>query len=169
LHCRKLSTPLFRPNPSPRSHRRRSPPWSSATSPRTAPSQPPLAKSSLSLEPPAPARTRTPPRRLKTGPPAANRRRAHRRPGPPRGRPVHSPPCQPDAVLFSPSLSGTWGPWRRRRPSRTRAVSPSLLGRRWAESAPARALAPRVGQKPSPSPARKRSLFLFLFPPPFLI
>jgi hypothetical protein len=41
---RELRTLFPHPNLSPEAHRRRLPPWSSATSPRTAPSQTPLAK-----------------------------------------------------------------------------------------------------------------------------
>jgi hypothetical protein len=46
---------------------------------------------------------------------------------------------------------------------------PSLVGRRWAVSAPVRALAPGVGQKPSPQPSKEEISFYFSFSTPFLI
>jgi hypothetical protein len=69
------------------------------------------------------------------------------------------------ATPFSPSaLTGEWA----RSDAVTlahRAVSPSLMGRRWAVSAPARALAPGVGQKPCPQPRKGEISFLFIFHP----
>ena len=103
----------------------------------------------------------------KTGPPVANCRRAHRRPGPPRGRPVHSPPSTERRSLPPPVLSGTWGPRRRRH---LHAPAPSLaLGRNWAGAfAPTRARA-WLGQNPSPRPTRAETLFLFSFFSIFLL
>jgi hypothetical protein len=81
------TTPLHQSPPG--AHRRRLPPRSSTISPRTAPFRPPLAKLSPPLGSPAPPRAKSPTRCPRTGPSAANRRRAHRRSGSPRGRPVH--------------------------------------------------------------------------------
>jgi hypothetical protein len=76
-----------------------------------------------------------------------------------------APPSGRDAVS-SPPLAGKWA----HKSAVTLAAapsSPSLLGRRWAASASARALAPGVGQKPCPQPRREEFSFLFLFPPFF--
>jgi hypothetical protein len=151
------TTPL--PQSPPGAHRRRLPPWSSATSPRTAPSRPPLAKLSPPLGLPAPPRAKAPTHCPRTGSPVANRRRAHRRPGSPRGRPVHP---AVDRWRRSPpsTLFGVWAP-RRRRPPRAPAPSPAL-GRNWAGAlAPARA-APGWARIP-PRPTRAETLFLFPF------
>jgi hypothetical protein len=130
------------------------------TSPRTAPSQPPLAELSLPLESPASARAKPPPRGPRTGPPAANRRRAHRRPAflphsagspTPSGRSAVSPPF---------ALADEWA-----RSDAVVPAHPGRLPRPWATSAPARAFAPGWAKNPPPSPAEKKSLFLFLFPP----
>jgi hypothetical protein len=119
------------PTPIPaRSSPAATPPRSSATSPRTAPSRPPLAKLSLPLGSLAPPRAKAPNRCPRTGSPAANRHRAHRRPGPP-PRTAGSSRRQPLTPFSPPSaLSGMWAPRRRRRP---RAPAPSpALGRSWA-------------------------------------
>jgi hypothetical protein len=152
------ATPL--PQSSHEPHRRRLPPWISATSPRSAPSRPPLAKLSPPLSLPAPPNARAPARYPRTGSPAANRRRAHRRPGfPPRT--AGSPRRRPLAPFPPPALSDVWAPRRRRHP-RTPAPS-SALGRSWAGAiAPARALRP-AGPN-SPRPTAHQSLNPFLFP-----
>jgi hypothetical protein len=163
--------PLPSPSPSPRAHRRRYLPRNSATSPWAAPSQPPLAELSLPLESSASARAKPPSLGPRTGPPAAIRRQAHRRPAllP---RSAGSPTPSGRNAVFPPSaLADEWARGDAVVLAHPRRL-PSLVGRRWAVSAPARSLAPGVGQTPPPpppSPAKKRSLFLFLFPPLFLI
>jgi hypothetical protein len=154
-------TPPSSPRPPPRAHRRRSPPRNSAPSPWAAPSQPSPAKWSLPLESPAPPRAKASAHCPKTGPPAANRRRAHRRPGPPRGRPVH-PPRQPDSVLFPLPFSLARG-------ARGDAVTFACPRRPlpWAATGPAhshpRALAPGWARFLSPGPPELKPLFLFPF------
>jgi hypothetical protein len=143
------------PNPSPEAHRRRLPPRSSATSPRTAPSQTPLAKLSpplgLSDPPRAKATTHCP----RTGPPAANRRRAHRRPGfsPADGR--FAPPSTRGAA----PLSLASGPAAMASSPRAPTPSPALGLR-------PRACALRLAgpEIPPPGPPVLESLFFFLFP-----
>jgi hypothetical protein len=160
-HCRELRTPLPRPNPSPEAHRRRSPPRSSATSPRTAPTRPLLAKSSLPLGSLTSPRAKAPPRGPRTGSPAANRRRAHRRPGFfPRGRPVR--PCRRPTAPFPPPLSLTCGP----RGDAVAPVCPRRLPRPWAATgpAPSRACpAPGWAKPPPPRPTCEGIPFLFPF------
>jgi hypothetical protein len=98
------ATPL--PQSPPEAHRQRLPPWSSATSPRTAPFRPPLPKLTPPLGSPAPPRAKAPNRCPRTGSPAANRRRAHRwtgSPPPPRGRSVH--PAVDRSTVFHPFRS----------------------------------------------------------------
>jgi hypothetical protein len=65
---------------------------------------------------------------------------------------------------FLPPPRSRWqvGPQRRRHPRAPRRLPP-LMGRRWAVSAPARALAPGVGQKPCPQPRKGETSFLFFF------
>jgi hypothetical protein len=122
------------------------------------PPSPPLAKSSLPLGLPAPARAKPPPCGPRTRPPAANRRRAHRRPGfIPCGRPVR--PRRRPAALFPPPLSLTCGP-------RGDAVAPARPRR-----LPARG--PQLGQCPRarvprawlgrtpPGPPEKEFFFFF--------
>jgi hypothetical protein len=139
--------PLSSPRPPPRAHRRRSPPRNSAPSPWAAPSQPSPSELGLPLESPASARAKPPSLGPRTGPPAANRRQAHRRPALlPRSA---GSPHRLAATPLPPRSRWQVGPQQRRHP-RDRAVSPSLMGHRWAVSAPARALAPGVGQKPCP-------------------
>jgi hypothetical protein len=127
-----------------------------------APSQPPLAELSLPLESPASARAKPPFLGPRTGPPAASRRQAHRRPALlPRSA---GSPRRLAATPFSPSaLAGEWA----RSDAVTlahRAVSPSLMDRRWAVSALARARA--WGGPKIVSPAQeRRNLFSFSFPP----
>jgi hypothetical protein len=145
------------PQSPPEAHRRRLPPWSSATSPRTAPSRPLLAKLSPPLGSPAPPRAKAPTHCPRTGSPATNRRRAHRRPGSPRGRPVHP---AVDRWRRSPppfrSLCRV-GPVETSSPSRARAVF--HLGP--AHSRRARA-APDWARIP-PSPPELNPFFFFLF------
>jgi hypothetical protein len=156
---RKLKTPLPRPNPSPKDHRRRSPPRSSATSPRTAPLPAPSSQIKPTLGSPAPARAKPPPRGPRTGPPAANRRRAHRRSGfIPRGRPVR--PRYRPAAPFPPPLSLTCGPRgdavAPARPRRLPARGPQL-GRR------PRARVPRAWLGRTPPAHLRRNSFSFSF------
>jgi hypothetical protein len=152
--------PLPSPSPSPRAHRRRSPPRNSATSPWAAPSQPPLAELSLLLESPASARAKPPSLGPRTGPPAANHRRAHRQPAllP---RSAGSP--TPSGRNAASPLRSRWqvGPQRRRRP---RAPAPSPLAR-GPQLGRKRA---RVGQK-SPLAQQRRNPFSFSFLHLFLI
>jgi hypothetical protein len=129
--------------------------------PAASPLPPPLAKLSPPLGSPAPPRAKAPAHCPRTGPPAANRRRAHRRPGPPRGRPVR--PSVKPLTSFSPpsALSGVWAPRQRRLP-RVPAPSPAL-GRNWAGAlAPARVLR-SVGPVPPPTAHRRLNSFFFSF------
>jgi hypothetical protein len=157
------ATPL--PQSPPEAHRRRLPPRSSATTPRTAPSWPPLAKLSPPLGSPAPPHAKAPTCCPRTGSPAANRRRAHRRPGPPL-RTAGSSHRQPLTSFSPPSaLSGVWAPQRRRRP-RTPAPSPAL-GHNWAGAlAPARSAIGWASSPPPPTAHQKLNSFFFfsLFP-----
>jgi hypothetical protein len=122
-------------------------PPSPTQSPPAAPSQPSPSELGLPLESPASARAKPPSLGPRTGPPAANRRQAHRRPALlPRSA---GSPHRLAATPLPPRSRWQVGPQQRRHP-RDRAVSPSLMGHRWAVSAPARALAPGVGQKPCP-------------------
>jgi hypothetical protein len=158
--------PLPSPSTSPRAHRRRSPPRSSATSPWTAPSQPPLAELSLPLESPASARAKPPPRGPRTGPPAANRRRAHRRPAF-LSRSAGSPTPSGRSAVSSPPLSLTSGPAATPSSPRTRAVSLARgpqLGRQRA-----RARSRPGGPKTLPPAQQRRNPFFFFFFHPFLI
>jgi hypothetical protein len=151
------------PLPSPRPPPPAPPGPDSAPSPRAAPSQPPLAELSLPLESPGSARAKPPFLGPRTGPPAASHRQAQRRPAllP---RSAGSPRRLAATPFSSFALAGEWA----RSDAVTlahRAVSPSLMGRRWAVSAPPRALAPGVGQKPCPQPRKGEISFLFLFHP----
>jgi hypothetical protein len=131
-HRHERSTPLPHPDYSPKAHRRQ-PRHEALPPPRgQPPPRPPLTKSSLPLGSPTPARAKAPTRCQRTGSPAANRRRAHRRPGflPADGR--FAPPST--VASFSP-LRSHWrvGPRQRRR----------LLARprrhpHWAAAGPAR-------------------------------
>jgi hypothetical protein len=167
-HCRKRKAPLPRPSPSPNGHRRRSLSRSAATSPRTAPSRPPLAKLSLPLGSPAPARANPPPRGPRTGPLAANRHRAHRRPAF-LSRSAGSPaPSNRSAVPPPPPLSLTSGP----RGDDVAPARPRHLPRPWAAAgpAPSRAPAPRLaGPKTFPPAHQRRNPFSFSFLHLFLI
>ena len=142
------------------------PPRSSATSPRAAPSRPPLTKLSPPLGPPSPPRAKTPAHCPRTGPPAANRRRAHRRPVLPRGRPVH-PPVNRNAVPSLPPSHWQAGPAQRRHPLPRPRRSP----RSWAAAgpkAPQRARSrPGWAKIYAPGPDKGKSLLLFLFHPFF--
>jgi hypothetical protein len=109
--------------------------------PADSPSRPPLAKLSLPLGSPAPARAKPPPRGPRTGPPATNRRRAHWRPG-----------SLPADDRFTRAVR----PWR--------CPPPSALANVWARSdavAPAHprrlpAHGPQLGRKRSRARARDR-------------
>jgi hypothetical protein len=103
-------------------HRRRLPPWSSATSPWSAPSQPPLAKLGPPLSSPAPLHARAPARCPRTGSPPANRRRAHRRPVFFPADDRFAPPRRPLAPSPPPTLSGAWASRKQHHPSRARGV-----------------------------------------------
>jgi hypothetical protein len=158
--------PLPSPSPSPKAHRRRSPSRSSATSPRTAPSQPPLAKLSLPLESPASARPKPPPRGPRTGPPVANRRRAHRRPAfLPRSA---GSPTPSDHSAVSPPPSALADEW-----ARNDAVVPAhrrRLPRPWAAAGPQarpRARSHPGGPKTLPPAQQRRNLFSIFFSSPF--
>jgi hypothetical protein len=153
---------LPHPNPSPGAHRRRLPLRSSATSTRTAPSRTPLAKLILPLGSPDPPRAKATTHCPRTGPPAANRCRAHQRPGfsPANGR------------FALPSTCGAVPPLRSRcvwthgdgvLPSRARAVT--RLGPQLGRRPCACARCAWLGQKsPPPGPPVLKSLFFFLFP-----
>jgi hypothetical protein len=143
------TTPLPQSPHEPR--RRRLPPRSSATSPRSAPSHPPVAKLSPPLSSLAP-HARAPARCPRTGSPAANRRRAHRRSGSP-PRTAGSPRPVDRWRRFPLPLSLTRGP--RRNDVTPRAPAPSsTLCRSWAGAiAPARALRPSGPDPPRPTRA----------------
>jgi hypothetical protein len=87
-HRHGRSTPLPHPDFSPKAHRRQSRREAPPPPREQPPPRPPLTKLSPPLGSPAPPCAKTPAHCPRTGPPATNRRRAHRRPGPPRGRPV---------------------------------------------------------------------------------
>jgi hypothetical protein len=90
--------------------------------PAGSPSRPPLAKLSPPLSSPAPPRARAPARYPRTGSPAANCRRAHRRPGPP-PRTAGSPRRR-SLAPFPPLRSLCHvGPAETASPSRPRTVS----------------------------------------------
>jgi hypothetical protein len=141
-------------------HRRRLPPRSSATSPRKAPSRTPLAKLSPPLGSPNPPRAKATTHCPRTGPPAANRRRAHRRPGFfPCRRPIR-PRRQPVAPFPPSALAGMWAHGDGVLPSRARAITLP-----WAAAAPApsRARCAWLGQNPPPRPTSAGIPFLFPF------
>jgi hypothetical protein len=153
------ATPL--PQSPPEAHRRRLPPRSSATTPRTAPSRPPLAKLSPPLGSPAPPCAKAPTCCPRTGSPAANRRRAHRRPGHP-PRTVGSSHRQP-LTPFSPlPLSLACGP----RGDAVVLTRPRCL-LPWVATGQAHscslALCARLGQFPPPRPTRSLIPFSFSF------
>jgi hypothetical protein len=157
--------PLSSPRTPPRAHRRRSPPRNSAPSPWAAPSQPSPVELSLPLESPASARAKPPSLGPRTGPPAANRRRAHRRPAFSPARSAGSPVPSGRDVVSLPPLSLTSGPAATLSSSRARAVSPRL----WAAAGPK--VPPRARSRPGwaknrvPSPGKKNSLFFFFSTP----
>jgi hypothetical protein len=157
--------PLSSPRPPPRAHRRRSPPRNSAPSPWAAPSQPSPSELGLPLESPASARAKPPSLGPRTGPPAANRRQAHRRPALlPRSA---GSPHRLAATPLPPPLSLASGPAATPSPSRPRhlplAHGPPLGRKR--SRARARA---RGGPKTlSLAQERRNSLFFFSFPPFF--
>jgi hypothetical protein len=152
--------PLPSLSSSPRAHRRRSPPRNSATSPWTVPSQPPLAELSLPLESPASARAKPPSLGPRIGPPAANRRRAHRRPVllP---RSAGSPTPSGRSAVSPPPLLLANGPQRRRHP-RAPAPSPLTRGPQLGRKR-ARARSRPSGPKTLPRPSGGEIPFLFLF------
>jgi hypothetical protein len=120
------------------------------------------------LDSPASARAKPPSLGPRTGPPAANRRRAHRRPAllP---RSASSPtPSGRNAVSSPPSaLADKWARSDTVVLAHPRRL-PLLVGRSWAVSAPARALA--LGWAKNPPPAQqRRDLFFFFFFHLFLI
>jgi hypothetical protein len=127
-------------------------PRSSATSPRTAPSRSPLAKLSPPLGSPAPPRAKAPTHCPRTGPPAANRRRAHRRLG---SLPAGDRFAPPSTVTSfpPPPLSLACGPTATASSLRAPAPSPAL-GRSWA-GALARARALRLTRPDSFPPAHQ--------------
>jgi hypothetical protein len=131
--------------------------------PADSPLPTPLAKLSLPLESPASAHAKPPPRGPKTGPPAANRRQAHRRPAfLPRSA---GSPAPSDCSAVSPpsALADEW--------AHSDAVvppHPRRLSRPWAASAPSRALAPGWA-KNSPPTQQRRNPFSFSFIHLFLI
>jgi hypothetical protein len=156
--------PLSSPRPPPRAHWRRSPPRNSAPSPWAAPSQPSPAELGLPLESPASARAKPPSLGPRTGSPTASRRQAHRRPALlSLARPVRHTVWP--RRRFPPRSRWQVGPQQHRHP-RGRAVSPALMGRRWAVSAPARARA-RGGPKTLPPAQERRILFSFFLFHPF--
>jgi hypothetical protein len=129
-HRHERSTPLPHPDYSPKAHRRQ-PRREAPPPPRgQPPPRPPLTKSSPPLGSPTPARAKAPTRCQRTGSPAANRRRAHRRPGslPADGR--FAPPSTV-APFSPPPLSLTCGPAATASSPRAPAPSPAL-GRSWA-------------------------------------
>jgi hypothetical protein len=150
------TTPL--PQSLPGAHRRRLPPRSSATSSRTAPSRPPLAKLSPPLGSPAPPRAKAPTRCPRTGSLAVNRCRAHRRPGSPRRRPVHP---TVDRWRRPPLLlSLACGPRGDAVPlTRPRRLLP------WAATGPAHSRCAWLGQNPRHGPPELKPFFFFLFQP----
>jgi hypothetical protein len=129
-HRHERSTPLPHPDYSPKAHRRQ--PRREAPPPPRGhpPPRPPLPQSSLPLGSPTLARAKAPTRCQRTGSPAANRRRAHRRPGslPADGR--FAPPSTV-APFSPPPLSLTCGPAATASSPRAPAPSPAL-GRSWA-------------------------------------
>jgi hypothetical protein len=149
--------PIPRPKPTDGDPRHGAPP-----PPRgQPPSRPPIAKLSPPLGSPAPPRAKAPPRSPRTGPPAANRRRAHQRPGFfPRGRPVRQ--RRRTVAPFPPyALADVWARSDGVRSSRARAVSST-----WAAAGPvpSRARCAWLGQDLPPGPPVLESLFFFLFP-----
>jgi hypothetical protein len=130
--------------------------------PVVSPLSHPLAKLSPPLSSPAPPHARAPARYPRTGSPAANRRRAHRRSGPP-PRMAGSPRRRPFAP-FPPSRSlYHGGPAETVSPSRARTVSrlgPQLGRRIRARARPA----PGWARLP-PRPTTVEFLFFFLFQP----
>jgi hypothetical protein len=144
-----------------RDHRRRSLPRSSATSPWTAPSHPPLAKLSLPLGSPAPARANPPPRGPRTGPPAASHRRAHRRSAfLPRSA---GSPAPSDHSAVSPPPSALADGWARG--DVVAPARPRRLPRPWAAAGPqarprARARA-WMGRNPPPAQLAGFPFFFF--------
>jgi hypothetical protein len=155
--------PPSSPRSPPTAHRRRSPPRNSAPSPWAAPSRPPLAKLNPYHENHQPPPVLNPPR-------TRNRATGGKPPSSFSGgrfsqRSADSPAVGPQR-RFPPPSRWQVGPQATPSPSRPRRFPPSLVGRRWAESASARARA-RGGPK-IVSPAQKRGiLFSFYFPPFF--
>jgi hypothetical protein len=136
LRSKKLARPIsfatpprvWNATPLPQSPPRSSPAATPAAELRHLPADSPLPAPSsqieLALGSPAPPRAQAPNRCPRTGSPAANRRRAHR-------RPVHHA-VDRSAVSPPSTLAGVWAPRRQRHP---RAPVPSLaLGRSWADA-----------------------------------
>jgi hypothetical protein len=135
--------------------------------PADSPLPAPLAKLSPPLGSPAPPCAKAPPRCPRTGPPVANRRRAHRRPGffphgqsvRPRRQPVapFPPPPPPLSLAYGPHGDAV-------APARPRRLL--ALGRSWA-GALARAL--RLAGPKIPPAHLQGNPFSFSFFQPFLI
>jgi hypothetical protein len=126
------------------------------------PPGPPLAKLSPPLGSPDPPRAKATTHCPRTGSPAANHRRAHRRPGfsPADGR--FDPPSICGAVSPPPSaLAGVWARGDDVIPSRARAVT--RLGPQLGRRPRARARYAWLARNP-PGPPVLESLFFFLFP-----
>jgi hypothetical protein len=129
--------------------------------PADSPLPAPSSQIKATLGSPAPARAKPPPRGPRTGPPAANRRRAHQRPGfLPRRRPVRQ--RRQTVASSPPPLSLTCG--LAVTPSLPRAHAVSLargpqLGRR------PRARVPRawLGRNSPPARLAGNSFFFFFF------
>jgi hypothetical protein len=160
-HRHECSTPLPHPDYSPKAHRRQ--PRSEASLPPRGqpPPRPPLTKSGLPLGSPTPAHAKAPTRCQRTGSPAVNRCRAHRRSG---SLPVDGQFAPPSTVApFPPPLRSHWrvGPRQRRR----------LLARprchpHWAAAGPAPSRALRLaGPGFPPGPPELKPFFFFLFQP----
>jgi hypothetical protein len=144
---------------------RSSPAATPAVELRHLPADSPLPASSSQIEPAprfaSPPRAKAPTRCPRTGPPTANRRRAHRRPGSP-PRTAGSPRRRP-WHRFSPlPLSLACGP-------RGDGVIPAHLRclPLWAAAGPVPSRALRLArpESPPPGPPVLKPLFLFLFQP----
>jgi hypothetical protein len=160
-HRHGRNTPLPHPDFSPRAHRRQ--PRREALPPprRQPPPGPPLAKLSPPLGSPAPPRAKAPAHGPRTGPPAANRRRAHRRPGSLPAGDRFAPPST--VTSFSPpsALTGVWARGNGVVSSRARAVT--RIGPQLGRRPRAHARRAWLGQISFPRPTRAETLFLFPF------
>jgi hypothetical protein len=161
-HRHGRSTPLPHPDFSPKAHRRQ-PRREAPPPPREQPPpRPPLTKLSPPLGSPAPPRAKAPVHCPRTRPPAANRRRAHWRPGPP-PRTVGSSHRQPLTPFSPPPLSLACGPAATASSPRAPAPSPAL-GRNWVGAlAPARVLRSVGPVSPPPTAHQRLNSFFFSF------